>query len=765
MTAGTRSGRIRERGPGGLRLIIAEKPSVARAIAGVLGRPTRQEGFLAVGSDLVSWARGHLVSLAEPEAYQAEWRRWSWSGLPMLPEAFRLAPVPSGRDQLQVLARLVKRADVDRIVVATDADREGELIARWLLRHLKARQPALRLWLSETTPSAIRTALSRLQPASAYEHLGQAAEARAEADWLVGLNATRAITLRHGQRGQGALSVGRVQTPTLRLIADRDAEIQSFRATPYWQVEATFTTMATSEGETYRGLWIVPGQAEPADRIGDRAAAERVVGKVPPGTKGVVSRRESRRVTVHPPRLYNLADLQKDANRRFGMTAQDTLGAAQRLYEARLASYPRTDARAVSAVEAASMGQRLASLGALYGELASALPSPLPLGRITNNAEVDKAGHPAIVPTGERPGPSVSARDQKVWDLIVRRTFAALLPPGIDERTTVWTEAAGETFRTQGSLVVVPGWRVATTRLPAAQDPDAESEARERIPPGLSAGQAVEVSGLDLLEKTTKPPAHLTDATLLALMEKHGLGTPATRAGILDTLVRRAYVVRDRKALVSTAKGRALLQVAPPALQSPDLTGDWEAQLEAVAGGTGDAAAFVQSIRTYTADVVAAVREQPATVVAGPADGASAGAEPLGGCPVCHEGQVVATPKGWGCSRWKAGCSFTIWRTVAKKRLTDRQVTTLLGGKTTGVLKGFKNRAGQPFSARLRLEGGRVAFVFGGQTAAAPGQGDPGDPVGPKQAAPAPRRRPAGRPARARGARAPKTVGTRGGPA
>ncbi len=743
-----------------MRLIIAEKPSVARAIAAVLGRPTRQEGFLVVGNDLVSWARGHLVSLAEPAAYQPEWRKWSWSGLPMLPEAFRLVPVPAGHDQLQVLARLVKRADVDSIVVATDADREGELIARWLLRHLTARQPTLRLWLSEATPSAIRTAFSRLQPASAYDLLGQAAEARAEADWLVGLNATRAITLRHGQRGQGALSVGRVQTPTLRLIADRHREIENFRAVPYWQVEATF---ATADHDAYRGLWIEVGRAEPADRMADRAAAERIMRQVAPGTPGVVSRRESKRVTVHPPRLYNLADLQKDANRRFGMTAQDTLSAAQRLYEASLSSYPRTEARAVSATEAASMGQRLASLGALYGEMLSALPSPLPLARITSEDEVQKAGHPAIVPTGVRPGPSLAARDLKVWDLIVRRTFAALLPPGTDERTTVWTEAAGETFRTQGSVVVVPGWRVATGRLPSAQGPDAESEARERIPPGLSTGQAVEVSGLDVLEKTTKPPAHLTDATLLALMEKHNLGTPATRAGILDTLVAREYAVREKKALVSTAKGRALLQVAPSALQSPDLTGDWEVQLEAIAGGTGDAAAFVQSIRAYTAEVVAAVREQAAKVVAGAA-GASDASAVLGTCPLCREGQVVATPKGWGCSRWKSGCSFTIWRTVAKKRLTDRQVATLLAGKTTGMLKGFKNRAGQPFSARLTLEGGRVTFVFGSQ--APPGRpAEPPAPEGPMRTAPTRRRRAARYPPRPRRPQAPKTAGTGRGPA
>lgn len=694
---------------GPTRLFIAEKPSVARAIAGVLGSVRPQDGFLSAGGDLVAWARGHLVGLAEPDAYQPEWRRWSWSGLPMLPDPFRLAALAGGRGELRVLAALLKRADVSQIVVATDADREGELIARWILRHLAARQPVSRLWLSETTPAAISRALSDLKAAAAYEPLGQAAEARAQADWLVGLNATRAVTLRHGQRGQGALSVGRVQTPTLRLIADRDREIAAFLAAPYWQVDVVFA-LADDEEATYRGRWARPGQAEPADRILDPAAAEAIVAKVPPGTRGAVRERESRRVTLEPPKLYNLADLQKEANRRFGLTAADTLASAQRLYEARLTSYPRTEARAVSAAEAATMGRRLADLRSAYGELLAALPSPLPLARITSDAAVARAGHPAIVPTGERPSGTVSARDRKVWDLIVRRTFAALMPPGLDERTTVWTEAVGESFRTQGTVVVRPGWRVATGRLAAESSSDREEEPEGSIPPALQAGQPVAVRASELLAKTTKPPAHLTDASILALMEKHGLGTPATRASILDTLVQRQYVAREQKALAATAKGRALLEVAPQALQSPKLTGEWEAQLEAIAQGAGDAQRFVASIQRYVTDVVALVAAQSPTVVG----------QDFGACPACGQGQVRATKQGWGCSRWKEGCPFTIWRTVAQKRLTDRQVALLLAGKTTGLLKGFKNKAGESFSARLTLKEGRVAFVFSARPATSP---------------------------------------------
>ena len=684
-----------------MRLIIAEKPSVARAIAGALGTPTRHDGYLQVGSDLVSWALGHLVTLAEPEQYDPAWKRWTWDGLPMLPDAFRLRPIPSGRPQLKILRDLLKRPDMQTVVLATDADREGELIGRWILRYAGARQPVQRLWLSETTPSAIQAAFQGLKPASAYDTLAAAAEARAQADWVVGLNSTRAMTLRHGQRGQGALSVGRVQTPTLKLIADRDSQIESFESTPYWQVRATVNP--DGDSVVYSGLWVkLPGE-EPADRVAVQEDAERIAAAVPPGTPGAIRSVDRKRVTVKPPTLYNLADLQKDANRRFGLTAGATLQAAQALYEARLTTYPRTDARAVGAAEAATLAQRLKGLQGVYPDLHAALPTPLPVGRVTDDAAVAKAGHPAIIITGQVPGSDLGERERKIFDLIARRTFAALLPVGSDERTTVLTDSGGETWRKKGTAVVTLGWRIATRTLPEAK-PDAPEDASDgsAVPPGLRAGQRVTVQNVEILSKQTKPPARLTDASLLALMEKHGLGTPATRAAILDTLIRRLYVQREKKRLVSTEKGRAVLAVAPPALQSPDLTGEWEARLEAIAGGSGDGDVFLQGIRQYTTEVVATVKGQT---------GQAIGSD-LGACPVCHQGRVIAGRKGWGCSRWREGCRFTIWREVAGKRLTEAQAKALLAGKTTASIRGFKSKAGKTFSARLKLDKDHVVFVL-----------------------------------------------------
>lgn len=316
------------------------------------------------------------------------------------------------------------------------------------------------------------------------------------------------------------------------------------------------------------------------------------------------------------------------------------------------------------------------------------------------------AGHHAILPTGQVPS-SLPEREAQVYDLIVRRILASLLPAGEDERTTIHTEAAGESFVTRGTAVVTPGWRIA---LPSPK-PTAESEGEERvdeegeaaaIPPGLQAHAPVTVREAAVTARETKAPPRLNDASLLALMEQHGLGTPATRARIVEVLIQRGYVTRERKALVSTEKGRALLQVVPDAIQSPDLTGQWEARLEAIAAGQEDPTAFLDGIRAYTRDLVEAARNQAHQ----PID------SDLGPCPVCGQGRIVVGKKAWGCSRWREGCRFTIWKTIARKRLTEAQVKTLLAGKTTGELKGFKSKAGKAFSARLKLEGDRVTFVF-----------------------------------------------------
>ncbi len=679
-----------------MRVIITEKPSVAMDIARVLGRPEKHEGYVTVGGDAVTWAYGHLATLAAPEHYQPAWKRWSFETLPMLPEVFQVVPIAKTRSQLAVVKRLLKSAE--RVVAATDADREGELIIRYILDLSGVKAPVERLWLSENTPEAIRRALGQLKPLSAYDHLAEAARARAEADWLVGLNATRAFSLRHGRPGM-PLSVGRVQTPTLRLIYDRDREVEAFTPTPYWQVAVTFEA---PEG-TYVGLWQGTHTEHP-DRIATEEEARRLLEPLGPGTPGTIASVTTKRVTLKPPLLYSLNDLQKEGNRRYGMTAQETLDVAQRLYDQHLLSYPRTDSRYLTAELASSVGERLVLLRQQesYQSLVSGVPTPLRTARLINEADVGRAGHHGLIPTGKSPGRRLSPKDEKIYDLVVRRFLASLYPPGIDDRTILMTEAVSQLFKTTGTVEIVGGWRQVLKPSPEREDDELE---RSTIPGGIYTGEAVVVTEAESRAKETKAPPKLTDASLLALMEKHGLGTPATRSRIVEVLLDRDYVVRRKKLIETTDKGRQLLEVVPDTIQSPDLTGGWEKILEDVAVGSESRVEFIKAIRAYTKELVEAAHEQKASTIA---------ESDLGLCPLCQRGRVVSNAKGWGCSRWREGCRFMIWRTVAGKKLSEAQVKTLLAGKMTAELKGFKSKSGKKFQAKLRLnaESGRVEFVF-----------------------------------------------------
>lgn len=687
-----------------MRLIIAEKPSVALDLARALAGGTevrRQDGYVEIpGQCIVTWGHGHLAELAPPEHYHPEWRGWTWEALPMLPERFEIVPRPQAAAQLRTIARLARRPAVTAVVAATDADREGELIWRWIWRLAGvAEKPAFRLWLSENTAPAIRAAFARLRPAQDYDPLAAAAEARAQADWVVGLNATRAFSLRHGRPGQ-PLSVGRVQTPTLRLLVDRDRAIEAHTPTPYWRVEAEIR----AGEDVYRGIWW-GGAGEHPDRLPSEAAAQAVAAQVPPGTPGRIASLERKRIAVSPPLPFSLTDLQREANRRLGLTAQEALDAAQALYEAHLTSYPRTEARHITGAIAATLPQRLAGLReAGYADLvAAAQANQDAWQRVVDDAKVAEAGHYAILPTGQAPPADLPERERAVYDLICRRCLAALLPAGQDERTTVWTEAGGQRFRTAGTAVVEAGWRAALPPQHGEDGQDANEADEGDIPPGLQQGQAVTVAAVATPRRETKPPARLTDASLLSLMEKHGLGTPATRARIVETLLARGYMERQKKTLVSTEKGRRLLAVLPPELQSPDLTGQWENRLERIARGEEAAAAFLADIREHTKRLVALARGQAAQSIA--AD--------LGPCPLCHAGRVIEGQKAWGCSRWREGCRFTIWKAVAGKRLTASQAKALLQKGETPVIKGFQSKSGKSFDAKLRLTPeGKVEFVF-----------------------------------------------------
>ncbi len=683
-----------------MRVILAEKPSVALDIAKALGTPARHEGYVMVEDTAITWAFGHLVGLAAPEVYNMDWKKWSWATLPMVPETFRLEPIKKTKAQLNVIKTLLR--DADRVVAATDADREGQYIFATIASVAGLSQPVDRLWLSENTPTAIRKALANMKPNTAYDNLTAAAAARSQADWLVGLNATRAFSLRHGQPGQ-PLSVGRVQTPTLRIIADRDNAIDAFQPTPYWELYVTFR----AEPGDYVGRWLGRDKEHP-HRILTVEEAETLATKVPVGTPGQISKAETKSVTVRAPLLYSLNDLQKDANRRLGLTAQQTLDAAQRLYDAHLTSYPRTDAQHITREIAREIPTRLRGLTVGTPDMrAQAIAGAAQrLSRLINEVKVNAAGHYAIIPTGQAPGDKLSPMDRSVYELVCRRFLAALLPDGQDERTTIITTANGEKFRTSGSAVVEPGWRRALEPMREEEDSRDVDESEGPIPAGLRAGMPVAVKDRDTKGKQTKPPARLNDASLLAIMEKHGLGTPATRARIVEVLLTRGYVERQKKLLISTNKGRHLLKLVPDQLQSPELTGQWEARLEAIANGQGNADAFLQGIRDLTHAVVDVAKNQQGEAVAT--------TNPLGPCPKCRQGTIREGRKGWGCSRWREGCDFVIWRIVAGKTLTEAQAKVLAAGRTTSELKGFKSKQGKSFSARLKLDDQfRVVFEFG----------------------------------------------------
>ncbi|MCY0880374.1 MAG: DNA topoisomerase 3, partial [Firmicutes bacterium] len=641
-----------------MQLIIAEKPSVARDIAQALHITSKQEGYFQGSQALVTWAFGHLLSLADPSAYHPDWAHWTWNALPMLPETFNLAPLPRSRTQLALLRRLAQKAEVDAIICATDADREGELIFRWIARYCHFAKPLKRLWLSENTPEAIRRAMAQVQADSDFDALAQAAQSRAEADWIVGLNGTRALTLRHGTRGQGPLSIGRVQTPTLALIVQRDQAIEAFRPAPYFQVQAQFRTQA---GEEYLGLW----QKGDQDRFETQAEALAVMQRLQGAQSGVVGQKEVKTVRIKPPLPFSLTELQKVANRRWGLTAQQTLSAAQTLYEKHVISYPRTSAQAVTADIAATFSQRLAQLAqqAVYADLIHHEVDSARASRLVHADQVAQAGHYAIIPTGQRISGG-SAVEQKLYDGIVRRFLAALGKEGVDEKTRWITQVETEPFVTSGTTVLQAGWRA----IEKAGE-DLEKEGNGALP-AVADGDRVHVQQVEILEKVTKAPAFLNDASLLKAMEAHGLGTPATRAGIVETLIERQYILREKKSLKSTEKGRMVWSLAPDSLKSPQLTGEWEEQLEQMAQGNGDPAVFRQSIQTYIHAVVEAIHAQETvrTILA----------EDWGPCPICQEGRVIAGKKGWGCSRWKEGCPLTIWKKIAHKALTNAQVKTLL---------------------------------------------------------------------------------------
>ena len=703
-------------------VIVAEKPSVAREIAALLGAWVKRDGCLQTrdGRRIVTWALGHLVRYAEPHEYGEAWSgRWNLEDLPMVPDTWLTKVQESSAQQFATVSKLMNGAE--RVICATDAGREGEHIFRLIYERAGCTAPVQRLWVSSLTQEALKQGFLNLKPGSDFDRLGAAAQARAKADWLVGFNLTRAYSARHGTK----YSVGRVQTPTLALVVERDRQIESFTPSRYHEVIAHlapgFDAVHVRKGESDD-----KGRVPWVRRIEDRATAEEVAADAV-NHVAAVEDVDSRTVRHRPPALFDLTALQREANERFGWTAAQTLEGAQALYEAKVITYPRTECRHLPE----DMRPRLAGLLEVVPHPHAALALDhlrRGRGKVPDKGTIDSTkltDHHAIIPTTE-PIPSsasLDARLGRLYALIVSRFVAMFFSDEVIEETTVRLAIGGHVFVTSGQRQLQAGWRA----LEVERRRD-EGEGMSGAPlPALRPRQVVDVRGVEVVDKKSTPPKRYTDATLLAAMknagrafeddeqaevlkEVGGLGTPATRAGIIEVLVRRGYVIRKGKAVLSTGKGRALVDAVSAGLRSAELTAQWEQELREIESGKGTQAGFLAGITALVRELLEEVRSSPAKVL----ERRNGHASSIGPCPSCGK-EVVDRGKAFGCSAWRdTGCGFKVWKVKSGKRLSATQVKALLKKGYTDRIKGFKSKAGKPFEAALKLdEQNGVVFDFG----------------------------------------------------
>ncbi|MGE5561658.1 MAG: DNA topoisomerase 3, partial [Chloroflexota bacterium] len=650
-------------------LIIAEKPSAARSIADALGGFRAAKDHLESDEYLLTWAAGHLVQLADAEQYNAAYKRWRLEDLPIVPDRFMLVPTRAAA-QLKVIASLAKQAG--DLVNACDAGREGELIFGYIYRYLKLTQPVRRLWAASLTREGIREAFSAMRSGADYASLYRAAECRSHGDWLTGINATRAFSRKYGD----LLSVGRVQTPTLAMIVNRDREIRAFVATPYWELRATF---AAAGGETYAGLW----HGRDGSRIWQEEAALSLLTAIQAAQRGRITSVERKETVEKPPQLFDLTSLQREASRRYGLTAAATLSAAQDLYEAKLITYPRTDSRYLThdmAPKLAGIVKRLAVQSAYASVAAGATPGLVRRWgrRVINDGGV--TDHHAIIPTGEAAG-QLAGPAARVYDLVVRRLLMQFYPEATYDEAEIHTDVAGETFISRGRRLLSPGWRVCDSggagthnrgrgrksRAESDADP-AEAESEAILPASLAVGDEVAIQEAAAVRKETEPPRPFTDATLLAAMEtagrelddgdlrdamkRHGLGTPATRAATIERLREVGYIERSGRTLRATPKGEQLVgvvaAVGADVLLSPELTGEWERRIADVQSGDYDPDRFEREIVALVRDIVGRVTA---------AEGRAVDNGPVGKCPLCGS-PVARRGRNWACAG--GGCAFTL---------------------------------------------------------------------------------------------------------
>ncbi|MBO5328900.1 MAG: DNA topoisomerase 3 [Anaerotignum sp.] len=672
-------------------LVIAEKPSVARDIAKVLKANQKGDGCLIGENYVVSWAVGHLVTLAEPEDYDEKYKKWNFSTLPILPEEMKLKAIQQTRSQLKVLHKWMNSAEIDSLICATDSGREGELIFRYIYEITNCKKPFERLWISSMTEEAIKEGFATLKDGREYDLLYTSAKCRSEADWLVGMNATRAYTLRY----DALLSIGRVQTPTLALIVNKQKEIDAFVAEDYFEVQADFGG--------YTGMWI---DQEEHTRIEKEETAKAIVQKVS-GKQAVITKVEKEEKKTPPPLLYDLTELQRDCNKKFGFSAKKTLDIAQSLYEKRkMITYPRTDSRYLSDDMKGKVHNTLRRLN----ELEEYQPYTQPLSgnisftkRIIDNSKV--TDHHAIIPTdGKLRVDSLTEEEKKVFSLVAARFLAVFYPYYRYETTKVYAMAEQEQFLSKGTVVLEEGWQAVEKALvPATATKKKKKDEEEQKLPALTEGEQRKIEKAAVQKKKTKPPTPYTESSLLSAMENagrfvedealkeqmkdSGLGTPATRAAIIERLLTVGYIVRKGKNLIPTEKGMKLIEVVPIEMSSPQTTGKWEKGLSSISKGKMTEERFMASIRRYVQFLIQDAASGRRADVVFPAEqirGKKRKNNAFGKCPVCGR-DILENTKSFYCAGWKNGCKFSLW----KDSLTPYGLT-LDGGMVKLLLKSGK---------------------------------------------------------------------------
>jgi DNA topoisomerase III len=689
-------------------LIIAEKPSVAGDIARVLGGFTKHAEYFENDQYVVSSAVGHLLEIAAPEEFEVKRGKWSFANLPVIPPHFDLNPIAKSEARLKVLAKLIKRKDVTALINACDAGREGELIFRYIEQATKTNKPVSRLWLQSMTPAAIREGFEHLRSDDEMKPLADAARSRSEADWLVGINGTRAMTAFNSKGGGFYLTtVGRVQTPTLMIVVDREQKIRKFVPRDYWEVRASFGARA---GE-YEGRWFDPAfkrdenDAEKKDsRLWNKVAAEKIA-EACRGKPGTVIE-ESKPSSQLSPMLFDLTSLQREANGRFGFSAKTTLSIAQELYERHKAlTYPRTDSRHLPEDYQATVKTTLEALAGEpgLGPFAKEIIKGKwikPNKRIFDNSKI--SDHFAIIPTPQPPK-NLNEVQQKIYDLVVRRFMAVFFPAAEYLVTTRITEVATHKFKTEGKILVKPGWL-------AIYGKDEQQESANL--PVVAKGEKPQASAVDVIALATRPPARYSEATLLSAMEgagklidddelreamaQKGLGTPATRAAIIERLIAEKYVVREGRELIPTAKAFQLMTLlnglGVNELTQPELTGEWEYKLLQMERGKLKRETFMKEISRITERIVKRAKEYDSETI--PGDYATLKTP----CPHCG-GTVKENYRRFACE----ACEFSISKTPGGRQFELDEVETLLGERTIGPLQGFRSKMGRPFAAILRI--------------------------------------------------------------